>query len=129
VQRPSGEYAEEGHPVAGRFKQLKALDGTAPGDRDKAAKAMFEAVTGEGDAGKVIKGDAGKVIKGDAGKAIKGDAGKVIKGDAGKVIKGEGLLRVIVGPDCWRRVDEKVNVLRKTADVSKGFATSTNVDA
>jgi hypothetical protein len=93
---PSGEYAE-GHPVAGRFKQLKALDGAAPGDPDKAAKVMFEAVTGEG--------------------------------DAGKVIKGEGLLRVIVGQDCWRRVDDKVNILRKTADVSKGFATSTNVNA
>lgn len=34
------------------------------------------------------------------------------EGATGRLIKEEGLLRVIVGPDCWRRVDEKVNVLR-----------------
>jgi hypothetical protein len=51
------------------------------------------------------------------------------EGDTGRLIKEEGLLRVIVGPDCWRRVDEKVNVLRKTVDCSKGIAASPNIDA
>jgi hypothetical protein len=50
------------------------------------------------------------------------------EGDAGRVVKSEHLLRVIIGPDCWRRIDEKVSVLRRTADVSRDFAASTNID-
>lgn len=53
---PSGEYAEESHPVAKRFAQLKAYDGSARGDANKGAKVMFEAVTGEGEAGRLVHG-------------------------------------------------------------------------
>jgi len=52
---PTGEYAEESHPVAKRFAQLKAYEGAARGDPEKGAKVMFEAVTGEGEAGQLMQ--------------------------------------------------------------------------
>lgn len=62
---PTGEYADEGHPVAKRFAQLKAYEGSARGDPIAGARVMFEAVTGEGDAGEVIhKGNFLRVIIG-----------------------------------------------------------------
>lgn len=51
---PTGDYAHESHPVAKRFAQLKAFDGTARGDPEAGASVMFEAVTGEGEAGAII---------------------------------------------------------------------------
>jgi short-subunit dehydrogenase len=92
---PSGEYAEENHPVAKRFAQLNAYDGTAEGDPDKGAKVMFEAVTGEGEAGELVH-----------------------KGN---------FLRLIIGPGCWMRADEKVQELRRTVDAQKSVAWSTNL--
>jgi NAD(P)-dependent dehydrogenase (short-subunit alcohol dehydrogenase family) len=95
---PTGDYAVERaeNPVMARVKQLKAYDGTAPGDPDKAARVMFEAVTGEG--------------------------------EAGRLVKEHNLLRVIIGPDSWGRIDGKIDTLRKTADVFKDVAGSTNLD-
>ncbi|EHY51905.1 hypothetical protein HRR83_009538 [Exophiala dermatitidis] len=91
--QPSEEYAGP-HPVGQRLDQIQRLPGLAAGDPSKAARVMFNAVTGEG--------------------------------DAGSLIKQTGLLRVILGPDCWRRVNEQVNELRRTADLLKDIAASTD---
>lgn len=62
---PTGDYADENHPVAKRFAQLKAFDGTARGDPETGAKVMFEAVTGEGPAGELVhKGNFLRLIIG-----------------------------------------------------------------
>ncbi|EXJ96380.1 hypothetical protein A1O1_01506 [Capronia coronata CBS 617.96] len=90
---PSQDYSSP-HPVGQRLDHIQRLPGLAPGDPDKAARIMFEAATGEG--------------------------------DAGSLIKENGILRVIIGPDCWKRVDEQVNELRRTADLLKTVAASTN---
>lgn len=90
---PSEDYAGT-HPVGQRLEQIKRFPGLAPGDPAKAARVMFEAATGEG--------------------------------DAGSMIRQEGLLRVIIGSDCWKRVDEQVNELRRTVNVFKNTAASTN---
>jgi NAD(P)-dependent dehydrogenase (short-subunit alcohol dehydrogenase family) len=92
---PTADYANEDHPVAKRFAQLKAFDGTARGDPEAGAKVMFEAVTGEGEAGKLIH--------------------------MGK------FLRLIIGPDCWQRADGKVTELRRTVDLQKDLAASTDL--
>jgi NAD(P)-dependent dehydrogenase (short-subunit alcohol dehydrogenase family) len=51
---PSTEYSGE-HPVMARFELLKQLPVVARGSPEKAAKIMFEAATGEGEAGVLIK--------------------------------------------------------------------------
>lgn len=92
---PSGEYAEDNHPVAKRFAQLKAYDGAAEGDPEKGARVMFEAVTGAG--------------------------------EAGELVHKSNFLRLIIGPGCWHRADEKVQELRRTVDAQKSVAFSTNI--
>jgi len=92
---PTGEYADAEHPVAKRFAQLKAFDGTARGDPEAGARVMFEAVTGQGAVGEVIH-----------------------KGN---------FLRLIIGPDCWQRVDGKVTELRRTVDAQKELAATTDL--
>jgi len=49
------------------------------------------------------------------------------KGEVGSLIKREGLFRVIIGADSWKRIDEKVTELRRTADLLKGVAATTSV--
>lgn len=49
------------------------------------------------------------------------------EGDPGSLIKRANLLRVIIGPDCWKAVDSKVKELRRTTDLLKDVAASTNV--
>jgi NAD(P)-dependent dehydrogenase (short-subunit alcohol dehydrogenase family) len=90
---PSEEYAGN-HPVATRLENITKLASMAMGSPDKAAKVMFEAATGVG--------------------------------DTGELIKKENLLRVIIGPDCWKVVDKKVNELRRTTDLLEDVAASTN---
>ncbi|KAI1621509.1 hypothetical protein EDD37DRAFT_120438 [Exophiala viscosa] len=90
---PSEEYAGQ-HIVGQRLAQIARLPEVAMGDPKKAARVMFEAATGEG--------------------------------DAGSLIKSEGLLRIIIGPDSWKRIDEKVDELRRGTNLLKEVATSTN---
>ncbi|KAJ3009514.1 hypothetical protein HKX48_007885 [Thoreauomyces humboldtii] len=93
---PVGPYAEEGHPVAQRFAMLEKYgSGAAKGDPEKAAKIMWEAARGVG--------------------------------EAGRLVHEENLLRLVLGPDCWLRVDEKVTELRRTANLSRNLAESTNL--
>ena len=47
-------------------------------------------------------------------------------GETGELIKRENLLRVFIGPDCWKVVDEKVKQLRRNTDLLEGVAASTN---
>jgi NAD(P)-dependent dehydrogenase (short-subunit alcohol dehydrogenase family) len=91
--KPSQEYTGD-HVVARRLAALEKLPSIAMGDPGKAAKFMFEAATGTG--------------------------------EAGELIVREKLLRVIIGPDCWTGVDRKINELRRTADLLKDVAASTN---
>lgn len=91
--QPSEEYTGD-HPVATRYQMVSNLPKIAMGDPNKAAKVMFEAATGEG--------------------------------EAGELIKREGLLRVIIGPDCWKVVDKKISELRRTASLLEAVAASTN---
>ncbi|EXJ53572.1 uncharacterized protein A1O5_13139 [Cladophialophora psammophila CBS 110553] len=91
---PSVEYAGD-HPVNQMLQLISTLPKVAIGDPNKAAQVMFEAATGEG--------------------------------EAGELVKREKLLRVIIGPDCWKGVDKKVNELRRTTDLLEGVAASTNL--
>ncbi|KIX00377.1 uncharacterized protein Z518_10516 [Rhinocladiella mackenziei CBS 650.93] len=91
---PSEEYAAD-HAVAPWLRRVQTLPEMAMGDPNKAASVMYEAATGEG--------------------------------DAGSLIKNERLLRVIIGPDCWKIVDRKVSDLRRTVDLLKDVAASTNL--
>ena len=77
-----------------RLQLISKLPSIAMGDPNKAAQVMFEAATGEG--------------------------------EAGELIKRENLLRVLIGPDCWKVVDNKVSGLRKMTDSLKEVAASTN---
>lgn len=90
---PSEDYTGD-HPVTRRLQMVSDLPKIAMGDPNKAARVMFEAATGDG--------------------------------EAGELIKREGLLRVIIGPDCWTVVDRKISELRRTANLLKGVAASTN---
>ncbi|KIV78397.1 hypothetical protein PV11_10119 [Exophiala sideris] len=49
------------------------------------------------------------------------------EGDAGSLIERERLLRIIIGPDSWKRIDEKVDELRRSTDLLKAVAASTNL--
>ncbi|KIW61885.1 hypothetical protein PV05_01956 [Exophiala xenobiotica] len=91
---PSEEYAGD-HVVARRLAQIESLPRVARGDPDKAAKVMFEAGTGQG--------------------------------EAGELIQKENILRVILGPDSWKGIDAKINELRRTADLVKDVAASTDL--
>lgn len=91
---PSEEYTGK-HPVTQRLELLQSLPKIAIGDPNKAARVMFEAATGEG--------------------------------EAGALINKEKLLRVIIGPDCWTVVNRKVNELRRTTELLKEIAASTNL--
>ncbi|KAJ9606309.1 hypothetical protein H2200_009270 [Cladophialophora chaetospira] len=91
--QPSEDYAGE-HLVNARLNQITKLPNVAMGSPDKAARVMFEAAIGEG--------------------------------EAGQLVKKENLLRVIIGPDCWKVVDKKVNELRRTTDLLVDVAASTN---
>ncbi|KIW26312.1 uncharacterized protein PV07_09413 [Cladophialophora immunda] len=91
--QPSVEYGG-GHPVTQRLQLISTLPKVAIGDPSKAAQVMFEAATGQG--------------------------------EAGELIKRENLLRVIIGPDSWKGVDKKVTELRRTTDLLKEVAASTN---
>ncbi|KAH0842427.1 hypothetical protein AYO21_10500 [Fonsecaea monophora] len=91
--QPSVEYSGD-HPVNQRLQLISNLPKIAMGDPGKAAQVMFEAATGEG--------------------------------EAGGLIKTENLLRVIIGPDSWKGVDKKVTELRRTTDLLRGVAASTN---
>ncbi|EXJ65339.1 hypothetical protein A1O7_01680 [Cladophialophora yegresii CBS 114405] len=90
---PSEEYTGN-HPVSARLDHVTRLSTTAMGSPAKAAKIMFEAATGEG--------------------------------KVGELIKKESLLRVIIGPDCWKVVDRKISELRRTTDLLVDVAASTN---
>lgn len=46
--------------------------------------------------------------------------------ETGSMIKEQKLLRVIIGPDCWKRADAKVSELRRTVDLMKEVAESTS---
>jgi short-subunit dehydrogenase len=92
--KPSEEYAGN-HIVGQRLEQVQRLPELAMGDPNKAARVMYEAATG--------------------------------KGEVGSLIKREGLLRIIVGPDSWKRIDQKITELRRTADLLEGVAASTNM--
>jgi len=48
-------------------------------------------------------------------------------GEVGPLIKDARLLRLVIGPDSWKRVDEKVSELRRTADLLKDVAASTSL--
>jgi NAD(P)-dependent dehydrogenase (short-subunit alcohol dehydrogenase family) len=91
---PSEEYAGD-HQVNTRLKALTKLPSIAMGSPDKAAEVMFEAATG--------------------------------LGETGELVKRENLLRVIIGPDCWKSVDRKVTELRRTMDLLEDVAASTNL--
>jgi NAD(P)-dependent dehydrogenase (short-subunit alcohol dehydrogenase family) len=91
---PSEEYAGD-HVVAKRLAQLESLPRVARGDPAKAARVMFEAGTGQGEAGELIQ-----------------------KGN---------ILRVILGPDSWKGIDAKIKELRRTADLVKDVAASTDL--
>ena len=43
------------------------------------------------------------------------------------VAQKQEFLRLIIGPDCWKRADEKVSELRRTVDAQKELAASTNL--
>jgi NAD(P)-dependent dehydrogenase (short-subunit alcohol dehydrogenase family) len=86
VMRSSQAYMIEGHPVAARLAWLPKLTEIAPGDPDKAARAIFEVA------------DAGKCEH----------------------------FRVILGLDCWKRVDGKATELRRTVDAQETLAASTD---
>ena len=88
------DYAGK-HPVAARLEGITKLTSMAMGSPEKAAKVMFEAATGSG--------------------------------EAGELIKRENLLRVIIGPDCWKVVDKKISELRRTTDLLEVVAASTNI--
>jgi NAD(P)-dependent dehydrogenase (short-subunit alcohol dehydrogenase family) len=92
---PLSEEYTGNHPVSVWLSYASKLSSTAIGSPDKAAKVMFEAATGEG--------------------------------EAGELIKKAHLLRVIIGPDCWKVVDKKVSELRRTTDLLVDVAASTNL--
>ncbi|ETI29313.1 hypothetical protein G647_01766 [Cladophialophora carrionii CBS 160.54] len=91
---PSEEYTGS-HPVSARLDHITKMPSSATGSPDKAAKVMFEAATGEG--------------------------------EVGELIKKEKLLRVIIGPDCWKVVDGKIRELRRTTGLLVDVAASTNL--
>ncbi|KIW17672.1 hypothetical protein PV08_04867 [Exophiala spinifera] len=49
------------------------------------------------------------------------------QGAAGELIEQEKILRVILGPDCWKAIDLKINELRRSADLIQEVAASTNL--
>jgi short-subunit dehydrogenase len=61
------------------------------------------------------------------GGSAKGDPAKAAKVifEAATADKQE-LLRLIIGPDCWSRMDGKVDTLRRTVDAQKELAASTD---
>lgn len=68
-----------------------------------------------------------ELATGDPGKAAKVMFEAAIEeGDAGLLIKRETLGRIIIGPDSWQRIDEKVDELRRSTDRVKDVAASTN---
>lgn len=48
-------------------------------------------------------------------------------GEVGSLISREGILRVILGPDSWKRIDDQVTELRRTTDLLRDVAATTNM--
>jgi NAD(P)-dependent dehydrogenase (short-subunit alcohol dehydrogenase family) len=59
-----------------------------------------------------------------AAKGSPGKAAKVIFETATE--RQQLFLRLIIGPDCWKRIDEKASVLQRTVDAQKELAASTD---
>jgi NAD(P)-dependent dehydrogenase (short-subunit alcohol dehydrogenase family) len=80
------------------IEKFKAWPGKQPGDAEKAATRIVEAVSGKGLAGGVMAEAKGKVV------------------------------RLPLGPDCVRRFEGKLNALKGNLEVGREAAMSTDVD-
>lgn len=90
------------HPVKHRLDLVaKYGAGFAPGDPVKAAKVTFDMVTRQGETGRLFQAKTGEAA----------------------------LERLILGPDAWKKLDEKIDSLRANVDAVKSVAHSTDLDA